>query len=314
MNAGVARTVLGLADPIDEPLSVRVEDETVADDHVRQLVTFSARDGDRVPAYLLLPQRTGPAPAVLLHHQHASQWHLGKSEVAGLVGDPLQAFGPALARSGVVVLAPDSVGFEDRRRHATGTRPDPDDLSQWGRQLTSRLVVGDTLARKVLADAEDALRVLRSHPAVDPGRIGVGGHSYGGNVTIFQAAVDERVDFAFVSGAAGTYREKLARDIGIDLMQVVPGVARALDVDDLLALVAPRPLFVLAGDDDRYAADVVPVIEATASAYANVGHPDAFRSAVYEGGHGLTHERHQAVVDWLLQVAHHRNRRGTTRS
>lgn len=304
MDAAAVRTVLGLTDPVDEPLLVRVEDETAVDGYVRQLVTFSARDGDRVPAYLLLPERVGPVPAVLLHHQHASEWHLGKSEVAGLVGDPLQAFGPALARSGLVVLAPDSVGFEDRRRHVAGTRSDPDDLSQWIRQLTSRLVVGDTLARKVLTDAEDALRVLRSHPAVDPGRIGVGGHSYGGNVTIFQAAVDERVTFAFVSGAAGTYREKLARDIGIDLMQVVPGVARTLDVDDLLVLVAPRPLFVLAGNNDQYAVDVVPVIEATASAYARAGHPGAFRSTVFDGSHGLSRERHQAIVDWLVRVAH----------
>lgn len=83
---------------------------------------------EQVPALLLVPDGAGPFPAVLAHHQHNSEWHLGKSEVAGLAGNPLQAFGPALARAGLVVLVPDAVGFEDRRftrgrhRRARGRR------------------------------------------------------------------------------------------------------------------------------------------------------------------------------------------------
>jgi len=49
-----------------------------------------------VPALLLVPEHPCGAGVVALH-QHNSQWHLGKSEVAGLAGEPLQAFGPALA-------------------------------------------------------------------------------------------------------------------------------------------------------------------------------------------------------------------------
>jgi dienelactone hydrolase len=69
---------------------------------------------------LLVPDGAGPFAAVLVHHQHNSEWHLGKSEVAGLAGYPLRACGPALARAGLVVLAPDAVGFEDRRYIGTG--------------------------------------------------------------------------------------------------------------------------------------------------------------------------------------------------
>lgn len=43
-------------------------------------------------------------PAVLINHQHNGERHLGKSEVCGLAGNPLQAFGPELARHGFVVL------------------------------------------------------------------------------------------------------------------------------------------------------------------------------------------------------------------
>jgi hypothetical protein len=82
---------------------------------------------EEIPALLLVPDGAGPFAAVLAHHQHNSEWHLGKSEVAGLAGDPLQAFGPALARAGLVVLAPDAVGFEDRRYSGTGIDAREDD-------------------------------------------------------------------------------------------------------------------------------------------------------------------------------------------
>src|SRR5262245_9171891 len=84
-------------------------------------ISYTSQEGDAIPAFLLLPRGKGPFPAVLIHHQHHGQRHLGKSEVCGLVGDPLQAFGPTLVNHGIVILAPDSICFEDRRRNHTGT-------------------------------------------------------------------------------------------------------------------------------------------------------------------------------------------------
>ena len=97
------------------------------DGYVEQRVVFPGFEGD-VPAFLLVPGGAGrPLPAVVVHHQHHGEWHVGKSEVAGLAGDPLQAFGPALARRGLVVLAPDAPGFEDRRASCPGTDPRGDE-------------------------------------------------------------------------------------------------------------------------------------------------------------------------------------------
>src|SRR4051812_20234039 len=69
----------------------------------RSLISYLGEEGDSIPAYLLLPHGAGPFAAVLVHHQHAGQRYLGKSEVVGLVGDPLQAFGHRLAESGIAV-------------------------------------------------------------------------------------------------------------------------------------------------------------------------------------------------------------------
>ncbi len=53
---------------------------------------------------------THPAPAVAVWHQHAGQWHLGKTEPAGLAGNPMHHTGVALAREGYVAFALDMYG------------------------------------------------------------------------------------------------------------------------------------------------------------------------------------------------------------
>ncbi len=50
-------------------------------------------------------------PQSFAHHQHASQFHLGKSEVVGLKGDADQAYGSELAERGYVVIAPDALAY-----------------------------------------------------------------------------------------------------------------------------------------------------------------------------------------------------------
>ena len=194
------RDHLGLA-PIAAAVRVQEESVELGDGFERLRLLIRCHDGDEMPAYLLRPINVTTAPGVLALHQHASQWHLGKSEVAGLVGDQTNAFGPALAKAGLMVLAPDAVGFEDRRRTTSGTDPHPDDAAQHERELAYRLLHGETLAQKVINDAQTALSALIARTEVDPARVGVLGHSFGGNTVIFHAAVDQRVRFAATSGS-----------------------------------------------------------------------------------------------------------------
>ena len=78
--------------------------------YTRKLIEYDSY-GDKVKAYLLIPEILDKNPAILINHQHNREHHLGKSEVCGLAGNPLQAFGPALVKRGYVVLAPDSICF-----------------------------------------------------------------------------------------------------------------------------------------------------------------------------------------------------------
>src|SRR5574341_2316336 len=142
-----------------------VTDDGVEERAYRRIrIRYTGQEGEQIPAFLLLPDGTGPFAAVLIHHQHHVQRHFGKCVVCGLVGDPLQAFGPALARQGVVALAPDSICFEDRRRNRTGTEADEAaDVEQHYNEMCYHLLRGDTLMRKVLSDSAPGISLLRAH-------------------------------------------------------------------------------------------------------------------------------------------------------
>jgi dienelactone hydrolase len=268
------------------------------DGYTERLVAFAGAEGD-VPAYLLVPLGEGPFPGVVAYHQHHSEWHLGKSEVAGRAGDPLQALGPALARRGVAVLAPDAVGFEDRRASGPGIEPRDGDGPRHHNEMSYRLVRGRLLMTTVLRDGAAALSALAAHPAVDAARLGAIGHSYGGNTTLFHAALDERIRFAAASGAACTYRRRMADGTGIELASIVPGILALTDIDGVVGLIAPRPLLLVSAPDDPYSADA-DAIEAAVAPRFPAG---ALRHARFAGGHALTEERFGVIVDWVAAAA-----------
>jgi dienelactone hydrolase len=295
------RDWLGLGLPISE---ARLQCESIKEcpDYQSRLVSYSGPDGDRIPAYLLVPHGLrAPAAAVIVHHQHNGERHFGKSEVCGLVGDPHQAFGPLLASRGLVVLAPDSICFEDRRVASRGTEPHPDDALNHFNEMCYRLVKGDTLMRKVLADAEAGLSTLAGLEEVDSQRIGLVGHSYGGNTALFQTALDTRVKFSCISGAICSYSERIAKGTGIEMAEVLPAALLKFEIDDLLRLISPRQTLVVSATDDKYSRDADVMVGNARPAF--LANPAALQHLRYEGGHALTSERVRAMSSWVVQAS-----------
>lgn len=267
----------------------------------RQHISYLGDENDVISAFLLLPDGDGPFPAGLIHHQHHGQRHWGKSEVCGLVGDKWQAFGPALARQGFVVLAPDAICFEDRRRGVEGTDPHEADTAQHYDEMCYRLLRGDTLMRKVLDDSARGISLLQHHPLVDRERLGMLGHSYGGSTTLFHASLDTRIKFACISGAFCSYQHRLAQGTGIEMSQVIPGFVEQFDLPDLLQCLAPRPTLIVSATDDTYSQDAPAGI---AQAKAALSRPwTELTHQRYEGGHALTQPRFDSIVAWVVSGA-----------
>jgi dienelactone hydrolase len=275
-------------------------EQRARDGYLERAVEYAGEEGP-VPALLLVPDRPNGS-GVVVHHQHHGQWHLGKSEVAGLDGDPWQAFGPALARRGVTVLAPDAIGFEDRRSGGPGTDARASDADDYFASMGHRLVRGEPLMVSVLADAALAHSVLAACDGVDARRVGALGHSMGGATVLWHAALDERIAFAVSSGAACTYRDRIDHGVGVDAAQAIPGVLELGDLEAVVALVAPRPQLISSADGDKYSRDAPAIVAAAAEAYRAHGAPGALHHLRAHGDHALTQERFAAIVDWV--VAH----------
>ncbi|MEZ4242121.1 MAG: dienelactone hydrolase family protein, partial [Myxococcota bacterium] len=267
-------------------------------DGYRELrVTYPDADGQPIPAFLLVPDGDGPFPAAVVLHQHNGERHLGKSEVVGHLGDPHQALGARLVARGVVVLAPDARHFEDRRTGVTGTEPHRNDWLQHYNGLAHALVRGDTLARAVLDDCLRAVSVLSQVRSASRATLGVVGHSFGGSCALFLAALDPRVRWCVASGAACTYRHKLAHGTGLEMALVIPGIADLLDIDDVVGLLSPRPTLLVSAERDPYSADA-PAIVARCEARGF----GRLRHLRYPGGHALDAQRTDDIVAWLATL------------
>lgn len=284
----------------DSPVSFEVLNEHVEPEYTRLLIRYQGTEGDWIPAYFFIPASPAPFPAILVHHQHNGERHLGKSEVAGLVGNPLQAFGPALAARGIAVLAPDSICFEDRRHIKTGTAPDTgeSDWLQHYNEMSYRLVKGDTLMRKVLDDASVGLSLLYYHQNVIKDHIGVMGHSYGGNTSLFQAAIDQRVAYACSSGALCSYQRKFADNTGLEMALVIPGFYTRFDMTEVVRAISPRPLLIVSADEDEYSKDADVIVESVKSYFQN-NKQCALKHLRYHGSHAVTQEKFNDIINWI---------------
>ncbi|MBQ7863144.1 MAG: dienelactone hydrolase family protein [Lachnospiraceae bacterium] len=272
---------------------------TKEDGYTRLYINYVS-GSETVPVYLLIPDKQGNNPAVLINHQHNREHHLGKSEVCGLAGNPLQAFGPALAKKGFVVLAPDALCFEERREDPT---VEGFDFWQHFHEASYRIVKGDYLMKQVLMDAINGISLLAGLPYVDKRHIGTLGHSMGGNTVLFLAALDERVSFACASGSACTYEHRMANGVGIEMASVIPGFHGPYDIDDLVSLAAPRKLLLVSAEEDKYSMDAPAIVEKAGKAYAEQDATQNLHHKRYPGGHALTQERFEFIIEWLEKNA-----------
>lgn len=284
------REYLALADPV--PVAFQRGNVVEVDGFVRERIEYQGLEGDLIPAFLFTPKGRDTLGGVVVFHQHNGEFHFGKSEVAGDVGDSFQAFGPALARRGLAVLAPDSITFEDRRAGVRGVEPDYYDWLQHYNAMSYRLLDGDLLMRKCLDDAQRALSVLLHATGVDERLVGVAGHSYGGYTALYHAAVDARCKWACISGAVCSFETRRREGTGFTLFEAVPGLAHLIDTHDLLSAIGPRPTMVVSGTEDKYSRDADQVVAKIAG--------DFITELRVDREHALDQERFDAIVEWIV--------------
>lgn len=135
---------------------------------------------------------------IIAVHQHAGAFTLGKSEPAGLAGDPSLAYGLALAHAGARVVLPDLIGFEERQRHWSND-PSADERLD----ALFRVTDGSSLQAKHTHDIAVVTSWMRESDS-PASQLSVIGHSLGGQVALFSLALDPRISRGVVSCGLGT--------------------------------------------------------------------------------------------------------------
>jgi len=240
-------------------------------------VSYEAEPGDRVPAILIVPDGVSqghPAPGIAVWHQHAGQWHLGKSEPAGLAGAPMHHTGVALAKQGYTVLCPDALSFEERQ--------DPERKLEGGAyerfEFLRHLVAGRCMAWKNILDMRRAVDYLAARPEAHPDRLGCYGHSMGSTHTWLVGPWEPRLKVLVGNCCLPTYPAIHRTKILHCFPNFIPGWHRYGDTPDIAGLIAPRALHLNLGENDGGSPiqEARAGIDTIAQAYAAAGARDQF--------------------------------------
>ena len=309
MQAGLAYR------PSPVPPRAEVVDRQDMGEFIREKVVFSTSAQFRVPAYVHIPKnRKGKLPAIVDLHSHGGMFIYGKEKVID--------FGvnhPSLVE--YVVITIDAFPFGERR-----VMLDEDAKFGWERSKYSvedlRYLNGKCRAKestivKSLAYAGvtwpgivawDDMRTvdyLASRPEVDAKRIGCVGVSLGGYRSLLLSGLDERIAAGCVVGFMSTVRPMIRKHMDThSFVHFIPGVHAHLDLPDVVALRAPKPLFVLQCRKDELfpLAGMEESVAKLAAIYKKAGAAGAFRSKFYEEKHIFNIAMQEDAFAWLDSV------------
>src|SRR3989440_5536755 len=169
----------------DYPGSDLVVERTLAPgSNYRQYVASYQSDGLKIFALLTVPNGAKPAsgwPVIVFNHGYIPPTVYRTTE-------RYIAYVDAFARNGYIVFKPDYRGFGSSQGTPVSAYYSPDDT----------------------VDVLNAVTTMQRYGNADPNRIGMWGHSMGGNITLRALVIDPRIKVAVIwAGVTATYYDML---------------------------------------------------------------------------------------------------------
>jgi dienelactone hydrolase len=271
--------------------------------YVVEKFEFDNGAGATVPGYFLLPKnRNGKVPGILFCHWHGGEYDIGKEELFQARHTP-EPPGPRLTESGFAVLGIDAYCFGERngKGPAGATEKGGD-----GEMSASKydLWLGRTLWGMILRDDLMALDYLASRPEVDADRLGVTGISMGATRSWWLMALDERIKSGVAVACLTRYQNLIQHHAlkAHGIYYFVPNLLRFFDTEAVIALIAPRPVLFMTGDQDSGspADGIVDIETAVRPVYQLYGNEGSFQNEIYKGlGHVYTPEMWAKTQAWM---------------
>lgn len=285
------------------PLRPEVVERTDMGDYIREKVVFDSDAYNSVPAWVLIPKdrkKDTKLPGLLISHGHG----LGKNPTVGLDldGNPLQDYQHGMAiqfcRRGYVTISPDWRGFGERM-----------DSDEWVRRPSrdgcnvaylANGYFGFQYLNLQIWDGKRTIDYLQTRKEVNPGRIGCIGVSFGGTMTTYLTALDNRIKAGVICCYLSTLDDTLgprsrANTCGA---QFCLGLAKIGDIPDVACLIAPRPVLVEIGEKDQcfVVDDAMTAYRRVEQCYKAAGVPERCDLDLHPGGHEFSGAR---AFDWF---------------
>lgn len=275
-----------LGKPIAKPdkLDTRIESTEKVDGYTRQLLSIDAGGGDRLHAYLLVPDDLKPGekrPAMVVFHQTSKDMH---KESVGLGKNQDLAIGVHLVKRGYVVLCPQCFILKDG----------------WAKvqaEAIEKRWPGWTGMGKMTFDASRCIDFLESLEFVDAGRIGCIGHSLGAKEVLFAMAFEPRYRAGVFSEGGIGLRMSNWTDAWYLTDKMKPHIP-AMENHQVLALIAPRPILLLGGDSADGDMSWT-FVKAALPVYELLGAGDRIGMINHHAKHTFPRETRRQAYRWL---------------
>lgn len=290
--------------PTHNDYSMRLLETVDCGTYIRKRIECSASPYSCFAAYILIPKHiTTPAPAVIAIHGHG----YGSREIVGLLPDGKpdlstpgihQHYAIQLVKRGLITIAPDVIGFGERRL-AEDITTNPNVANSCDSLSSRMLLMGKTLAGFRVHEMLKVIDIVSDMPEVDSERIGIMGFSGGALIAYITAALDQRIRATVLTGFTNTYQDSILH-IHHCICNYIPGQAMYADLPQWIGLIAPRPLFVEAGKHDRIfpIQGVQKAIAQLQQIYQQHDAEKQFASDIFEGAHEISG---RYAYDWIQQ-------------
>jgi hypothetical protein len=226
------RSVAAITAHASPPPEVTVLASEMKDGYQVEKLIFHSEAGIDLAALCLVPERSGPKPAVLMLDERPQDRQAASADVQ------------RLAKSGRVVLLLQSRGIPGEE--VPTPAPQMSILGPNTAIALQAIAVGKSLVGMRVDDAIRAVNWLVTQTDVDPEAITLYGRGAQGMVALHAAALDVRLAHVVVESTLISYRMALEAPLHRNLSDIIlPGVLLHYDVPDLLQAISPRPVAIV---------------------------------------------------------------------
>ena len=244
-----------IAENACEPnLSIVQEEEKDGYKQIR--FEFESEIGAVVPCYLLIPNTGKEKYPVAITLQGHNEQGFYSSIGKALCHETLDydtgrgMFAVQAVKQGYIALAIEQRGMGSRS--ALNTIERRVSLNPKGNcyyEATTALMLGRTIIGERCWDISRAIDLLENFPQCDLGNIVITGNSGGGTASFYASCVDERISVCAPSCSFCPYPESVLKFYHCSC-NYIPQAYRWFDMQDLVCLIAPRKLIIVAGKYD----------------------------------------------------------------